>query len=136
MGLLQSIESDGYFIDIGVPEDYARARLELPGLFPASLDEINVAGYSAVLLDRDGVINKLRRGDYVRRWRQFRFLPGVMEALAKWSGYDLKVYVLTNQRGVGRGLMSREALDDIHNRMCQEIEKYGVRKSTRLNSSH
>ncbi len=125
LGLLQSVESDGYFIDIGVPEDYARARLELPRLFPASLDEINVAGYSAVLLDRDGVINELRRGDYVRRWRQFRFCPGVMEALAKWSGYDLQVYVITNQRGVGKGLMSREVLDDIHNRMCQEIEKYG-----------
>lgn len=124
-GSVQSVETDGYFIDIGVPEDYRRAQIDLPRLFPESLEDVAVSGYGVVLLDRDGVINELRRGDYVRRWRDFRFKPGVMEALARWEAYGLRVFVVTNQRGVGRGLMTRQTLDDIHSRMCAEIENYG-----------
>jgi len=124
-GAIQSVEADGYFIDIGIPEDYARSRIELPRLFPESLDDINVSSYGVVLLDRDGVINELIKGDYVRRWKDFRFIQGVMETLVRWSEYDLRIFVVTNQRGVGKGLMTRETLDDIHRRMCEEIEHYG-----------
>lgn len=83
--------------------------------------------YDTLLLDRDGVINRLRPGDYVKCWSEFEWLPGVKEALALASGMFRLILVVTNQRGVGRGLMTREALDAVHSAMCSEIEASGGR---------
>lgn len=126
-GRLGGMVSDGYFIDIGIPQDYARAQTELPGMFPDSLRDIDVSRWSTLLLDRDGVINRLRPGDYVKSWSEFEFLPGAVEAIAQWTGQGKDIYVITNQRGVGRGLMSPHDLSDIHRRMTEEIERAGGR---------
>jgi D-glycero-D-manno-heptose 1,7-bisphosphate phosphatase len=71
----------------------------------------------AVFLDRDGVINKKREGDYVRRWEEFEFLPFAHEALQKLSQAGLAVIVITNQRGIARGLYTHEDLLRMHERM-------------------
>ena len=70
----------------------------------------------AVLLDRDGVINE-NRAHYVTRWEEFRFLPRALDALAALGRLGLRLAVVTNQSAVGRGLMTREDLDEIHRRM-------------------
>lgn len=70
----------------------------------------------AVLLDRDGVINRLRPG-HVTRWGEFSFLPGSLEALAALQVLGMRLAVVTNQPAVGRGLMTADALDEIHRRM-------------------
>ena len=80
---------------------------------------------TAVLLDRDGVINEDRPG-YVTRWEEFRFLPGALEALATLSAADLRLAVVTNQSAVGRGLLPRETLDDIHERMLTHCATGGI----------
>lgn len=46
-----------------------------------NLLDIDITGYDTLLLDRDGVINRLRPNDYVKCWEEFEFLPGVFEAL-------------------------------------------------------
>lgn len=92
-----------------------------------NLCDINIADYDTILLDRDGVINRLRVNDYVKRWEEFEFLPGVLDVLAKWNRQVRHLFVVTNQRGVGKGLMSEKDLVDIHQRMCAEIEKQGGR---------
>lgn len=92
-----------------------------------NLCDINIAGYDTILLDRDGVINRLRVNDYVKRWEEFEFLPGVLDVLTKWNRQVRHLFVVTNQRGVGKGLMSEKDLVDIHQRMCAEIEKQGGR---------
>ena len=80
-----------------------------------------------VLLDRDGVINrKAPEGDYVKSWREFEFLPGAVEALARLTRHGYEVYVVTNQRGIARGLMTRQDLDDIHARMRAALRRHGV----------
>lgn len=79
------------------------------------------------MLDRDGVINRLRVGDYVKSWEEFEFLPGVLDTLAQWSRQVRFIFVVTNQRGVGKGLMREEDLLKIHDRMCLEIEDAGGR---------
>src|ERR671931_161763 len=70
----------------------------------------------AVLLDRDGVINR-RRHDHVRSWADFEFLPGSLEALRRLARAGERVVVLTNQSAVGRGLIGLQELDDLHRRM-------------------
>ena len=87
-----------------------------------NLSEIDVTGYDTLFIDRDGVINRLRRGDYVKNWEEFDFLPGVFEAFAAWNKRLKHIIVLTNQRGVGKGVMTEEELQTIHKKMVSEIE--------------
>jgi D-glycero-alpha-D-manno-heptose 1-phosphate guanylyltransferase len=121
--------SDGYFIDIGIPEDYARAQREIPE-FQAVLkasDAVLKADADTLFLDRDGVINRWLPGDYVKDWSQFEFLPGIRECLQRWALKYARIVLVTNQRGVGRGLMTDENLADIHARMMEEILRAGGR---------
>ena len=80
-----------------------------------------------LMLDRDGVINRQIVGGYVTRWEEFEFLPGVFEALGKFAQRFKYIFVVTNQQGVEKGLMTIEKLDEIHDRMCEEIERHGGR---------
>jgi histidinol-phosphate phosphatase family protein len=85
-----------------------------------------IAESRAVFLDRDGVINrKLPEGRYVSSWEEFAFLPGVPEALADLADAGLRVVVVTNQRGVARGVVSESVLGEIHRRMRAEIAASG-----------
>jgi len=79
-----------------------------------------------VFLDRDGVINKYP-GDkrYVTSLRKFRFLPGVKKAIAKLKDSGFKVFVASNQAGVGRGIYSQRTLQAITRRMLSDVEKAG-----------
>ena len=80
-----------------------------------------------LFLDRDGVINQRIIGSYVTRWAEFKFLPGVLEAMEILAQRFKYIIVITNQQGVGKGLMTMEQVDDIHDRMCSEIESHGGR---------
>lgn len=82
---------------------------------------------SALFLDRDGVINARLDDDYVKNVDEFHFIPGVIEGIAKLSGVFGRIFVVTNQQGVGKGLMSKEALHEIHDYMIRNIEKGGGR---------
>ena len=90
-----------------------------------TLLDIDVTGYDILLLDRDGVINKLRPNDYVKCWAEFEFLPGVLDALAVWCKFFKHIFIVTNQRGVGKGVMTEADLKQIHERMIDEIEACG-----------
>ena len=83
----------------------------------------------AIFLDRDGVINrKPPEGAYVRGWAEFEFLPGAIEALQRLAARGRgPLVVVTNQRGIARGLMTRDDVDDIHERMSIALEAAGVR---------
>ncbi len=119
-GLIQ----DTYFIDIGIPEDYKRAQVELARP-PLRLDEIDKSW--TLLIDRDGVVNYEKKDDYILDWEEFRFYEGVPEAFQKLSGKFGKIIIVSNQRGVGRGLMSEPTLRSIHEQMQQAIETAGGR---------
>ena len=129
-GRLCGLVQDGFFIDIGIPEDYARACGDpWPLRCRGTLEEIvtSARGCDTLLLDRDGVINRLRPGDYVKTVDEFEWLPGAKRALALAAERFPRIYIVTNQRGVGKGLMSREALDGIHSWMTAEIAAAGGR---------
>jgi len=79
-----------------------------------------------VFLDRDGVINKKApKADYVKNWEEFEFLPGVLESIKLLSENNCEIYIITNQAGIARGMMTESDLDDIHSKMVKEIEDHG-----------
>jgi D-glycero-D-manno-heptose 1,7-bisphosphate phosphatase len=80
-----------------------------------------------LFLDRDGVINKRIEGDYIRSWEQFEFLPGVTEALKAFAAVFGKIIVVSNQQGVGKGLMTNKDVREIHDKMTSEILGHGGR---------
>lgn len=80
----------------------------------------------AVFLDRDGVINQ-NRPDYVKRWEEFEFLPNALIALRRLAIFGWPVIVITNQSIIGRALVSRAAVDDIHERMLKSVSNAGGR---------
>lgn len=77
-------------------------------------------------MDRDGVINR-ERPDYVRRWDEFEFLPGVLRALRRLAALDWSILVVTNQSAIGRGLVTADTVTDIHRRMRAAVEAAGGR---------
>lgn len=81
----------------------------------------------ALFLDRDGVINATPQKRYITRWREFHFLPGSLGALRLLNEEGRKVVVLSNQAGVGRGVLSRSRLNLITRRMLAAIRKAGGR---------
>jgi len=78
-----------------------------------------------VLLDRDGVINRRVVGGYVTHWEQFEFLPGVLNALRLFAQNGYAAIVISNQAGVGKGLMTVAALESITRRFLTEVALAG-----------
>lgn len=82
---------------------------------------------NTLFLDRDGVINIRPPGDYVKNLQEWSFEAGVLEAMPLLAPLFSPIVVVTNQAGVGKGLMSATDLSVIHAHMCSEIEKVGGR---------
>lgn len=80
-----------------------------------------------LFLDRDGVINRRIIGGYVSGWEEFHFLPGVQEALSVFAQRFGRVVVVSNQQGVGKGLMTPKQVEEIHRRMQEEVSLAGGR---------
>jgi D-glycero-D-manno-heptose 1,7-bisphosphate phosphatase len=76
----------------------------------------------AIFLDRDGVIIE-NRANYVRSWSDVKFIPGVLPALARIKDTPYKIVIITNQAGIGRGVLSRLVVENIQERLIQEIIK-------------
>lgn len=74
---------------------------------------------SAVFLDRDGVLNPHTPGGYLQRAEELNLLPGVARAVRQLNDIGLPVIVISNQQGVGKGLMSLDDLEAIDKRLSQ-----------------
>ncbi|MBL7927628.1 MAG: HAD-IIIA family hydrolase [Bacteroidia bacterium] len=80
-----------------------------------------------LFLDRDGVINRQIPDDYVRTWDDFIFNEGALHALQQFAQMFNRIIIVTNQQGVGKGLMTEADLDIIHQKMLDLISKAGGR---------
>jgi len=78
-----------------------------------------------LFLDRDGVVNEEIIGSYVTEWDEFVFCEGALDAIRTLSDIFGRIVIVTNQRGVGRGIMSLEALKNIHTNMVAAVEEAG-----------
>lgn len=77
-----------------------------------------------VFLDRDGTINE--DTGYVKSPTEFRLLPGVVEAAVRLKRAGARLVVVTNQSGVARGLIAPAALEAIHERLREDLERAGA----------
>ncbi len=79
-----------------------------------------------LFLDRDGVLNRKIDAGYVRKWEEFDFLEGVMEIMPLFRRTFGRVVVVTNQQGIGKGIMAEEDLLHIFERMQQAFDEVEV----------
>ncbi len=88
--------------------------------FPKNIDK----GWT-LFLDRDGVINRRIYGGYVQQPDDFVFLPGVLESLKILRHLFGRIVVVTNQQGIGKGIMDEARLQAVHRKMLAEVKKAG-----------
>lgn len=90
-----------------------------------TLRHLTIDGSWCCFLDRDGVINRKLPGDYVKKWEEFQFLDNVLEAINILGNRFGKVFIATNQQGIGKGLMTERDLEVLHEKMLDEIRYAG-----------
>jgi histidinol-phosphate phosphatase family protein len=91
------------------------------------LKDLKIDNTWSLFLDRDGVINKRITGDYIRNYDNFLFIPGAKESLKMLAQVFGRIIVVSNQQGIGKGLMSEDDVNDIHHRMIADVEAAGGR---------
>jgi D-glycero-D-manno-heptose 1,7-bisphosphate phosphatase len=79
-----------------------------------------------VILDRDGVINE-ESADFIKSVAEWKPIPGSLEAIARLCHAGYRVYVASNQSGIGRGLLDYDALFAIHDKMQRSLADLGGR---------
>lgn len=79
----------------------------------------------AVFLDRDGTI--IEEKDYLHRPEEVVIFPGVGPTLKRLQDVGFKLFIVTNQSGVGRGFFPIEDVHRVHEHLCRELAKDGVR---------
>lgn len=77
-----------------------------------------------LFLDRDGVINVRIIDGYVTKIEEFEFLPDVIEAFKIFKNKFNRIIVVTNQQGVGKGLMTEDDVKEVHDFMINEVENH------------
>ena len=76
-----------------------------------------------LFLDRDGVINVKLEERYVRNSNEFEFMQGALLAISKLSKLFKRILIVTNQQGIGKGIMTEDDLNLLHSFMTSEIGK-------------
>lgn len=107
--------SDGYFIDIGIPEDYYTAQTTFQDMCTKN---------KAAFFDRDGTINV--DVHYLHRPEDMQFIDGMPQFIRKWNDWGYKVIVVTNQAGIARRYYTEEDMRDLHRYMNQRLAEYGA----------
>lgn len=83
-----------------------------------------------IFLDRDGVINRdpeYLKYQYVRKWKEFKFLPGAKRAIKKLTDAGYSIYIISNQAGISKKYFTMKALRTITRNMRKELAKSGGR---------
>lgn len=78
-----------------------------------------------LFLDRDGVINERIPKGYVMEPDQLILEVAVADAIAEFNELFTRVVVVTNQQGIGKGLMTSAQLDSVHEKLKAELALSG-----------
>jgi D-glycero-D-manno-heptose 1,7-bisphosphate phosphatase len=113
-GCLAGKAYEGFFLDIGIPEDFARAQQVIP----------DAMRRPAVFFDRDGVLN--HDAGYTHRIEDFRWVDGAREAIRLLNDRGWYVFVVTNQAGVARGYYDEADVQRLHRWMNEDLASIGA----------
>lgn len=91
------------------------------------ISELGIDKTWTLFLDRDGVINHQLPNDYVKTLAEFKIIDGVPEAIAQFSTMFGKIFIVTNQQGIHRGIMTVEQLQILHDYLTDVIRMNGGR---------
>jgi D-glycero-D-manno-heptose 1,7-bisphosphate phosphatase len=109
-GELGAYVTDHRYYSVGSPERLAATERFL-------------ARRPTIILDRDGTLNRRApRSHYVTHPDEFEWLPGALEALGVLDEHGYRVVIVSNQAGIGRGLMTEADLDAVHARMLEDAD--------------
>jgi D-glycero-D-manno-heptose 1,7-bisphosphate phosphatase len=114
-GLLRGAAFDGYFLDIGLPDTYARAQRDLP----------ERRNRPCAFLDRDGVLNHDGAG-YTHKPEDLRWTQCAREAVKLLNDSGYLTVVVTNQAGVARGFYTEDHIGIFHAHMREELADIGA----------
>lgn len=89
------------------------------------MKKLKIAPDWTLFLDRDGVLNERLPGQYIRNLSEFRFLPNIPDVIGELTRLFARIIIVTNQQGIGKGLMTVEDLESIHRHMRDELRKKG-----------
>jgi D,D-heptose 1,7-bisphosphate phosphatase len=113
-GAMTGTSYRGYFIDIGIPEDFARADIELTEQLRRP----------AVFFDRDGVLN--HDSGYTFEAGKLQWIEGAREAVKAVNDAGCFAFVVTNQSGVARGFYEESQVHALHRWMADEMAAIGA----------
>lgn len=116
---------DNYFIDIGIPEDYEAFKEKVAHQPKIPFSNLPIDNSWTLFLDRDGVFNEQIINDYVKQLHELKIIKGVPEALAVFTKRFGRIVVVTNQQGIGKGLMTEDDLDYLNGYIVNLVETYG-----------
>ena len=102
---------NNYFIDIGIPEDYSKAQVELKKR-------------KALFLDRDGVINVEK--NYIYKVEDVEFIEGIFALLKHYQDNGYLLFIVTNQAGIARGFYKEEDFHNITKWMNEVFASKGI----------
>lgn len=114
-GKVLAVECSGYFIDIGIPDDYAAAQETMRAVAPVS---------RAVFFDRDGTINVDTH--YLHRPEDLQFAEGMPGFIKKWNDFGYRVIVITNQSGIAREYYTAEDMRALHRYINTCLAEFGA----------
>ncbi|MEA3421372.1 MAG: HAD family hydrolase [Acidobacteriota bacterium] len=78
-------------------------------------------------MDRDGVINeKALEGDYIKSPEELKLIKGAVEAIKYFNDKRFLVIVITNQRGIGKGVMTGNDFEKVMGKLREELAKKGA----------
>lgn len=88
------------------------------------MEEQQAKGQRALFLDRDGVINEDL--GYISRWEDVRFVPGIFSLCRTAQSLGYRIFIVTNQAGIGRGFYSEDDFQGLMRWMLEEFAQEGV----------
>lgn len=126
-------KSNSKFEDVVIPKLIIKKRLigyltdqkyySIGDLKRVKITEKFLLPKKVAFLDRDGVINKKPpRAEYVKNWSEFTFLPDSIKAIKLLNEKGYLVFVVSNQAGIARGMMTEKDLQHIHKKMISALK--------------
>lgn len=79
-----------------------------------------------LFLDRDGVINVQLVGDYVKNISELALREDFLKSIPLITRNFEKIFVVTNQQCIAKGLCTQDDVDAVHRYMLQQLEEYGL----------
>jgi D,D-heptose 1,7-bisphosphate phosphatase len=124
VGRMRGWEWGGYYLDIGTHEALNRARSDAASTFPDQPSAGRGSLRPAVFLDRDGTV--IAHVPYLSDPALVQLLPGSADALRRFRRAGFARVLVTNQSAIGRGMVTEDRLEQIHDEMNRQLAARGA----------